>query len=340
MTDVVEPTLDSIATPVAQLLELPERLLDPAPTPAPPSVDLTPEAAGTPPPVPARPRPTTRTPVAQVTPAATPDGTPSSDRPARSRDPAAAGSSRAGRPQIPIVTAADVRNVGAGEPKAAARRSPPRPDRLTRIIRLIPGWVKVVLTLGGLGLAVLIAALLVSRRQLTAAVRRAHEDVLTGLPNRAAFEEELGLMTAQSARSGASMAVIMLDLDHFKSINDVHGHKAGDAVLAQMGALARTNVRGGDFVARYGGEEFVLLLPGTDLLGAGRLAENLRGRISATRLGDPPMPITASLGVAAATGDAQALRALVAAADAALYEAKANGRDRVVLAESRVLAPA
>jgi len=238
------------------------------------------------------------------------------------------------------VSAANVRAAGAREPRSAARQSSPRPDPLTRIIRLIPGWVKVALTLGGLGLAVLSAALLASRRRLAAAERRAHLDALTGLPNRAAFDEELGLMTAQFARSGASLAVIMLDLDHFKAINDLHGHKAGDAVLAEIGALVRVSVRDGDFVARYGGEEFVLLLPGTDLLGAGRLAENLRRRIKATRLGAPPVPVSASLGVAAATGDVQALRALMAAADAALYDAKAAGRDRVVLAESRVLAPA
>ena len=132
----------------------------------------------------------------------------------------------------------------------------------------------------------------------------------------------------------------MVDIDHFKSVNDTYGHGKGDEVLKAVGAIARAAVRSGDFVGRVGGEELLVLLPDTDLAGARQVAENLRLAIRDAGVGDLDWVVTASVGVAAGHGDEERLRDLTATADAALYQAKANGRDRVETAAAQLGAAA
>ncbi len=119
----------------------------------------------------------------------------------------------------------------------------------------------------------------------------------------------------------------MADLDHFKTINDLHGHPAGDEVLRRFAALLRQAARSSDLCCRYGGEEFLLLLPGMDKTGALARAESLRQTLAAAPGG--VAPVTASFGVASFPADGDDARALVQAADAALYRAKHGGRNRV-----------
>ena len=220
------------------------------------------------------------------------------------------------------------RRVPAVEPAA------PRRVTLRTFVALVPTWVKVALALVSAALVMALLAVLRSRRQLGEALHRAHHDLVTGLPNRAAVDETLARMTAQAARSDTWLSVVMLDIDHFKSINDLHGHQKGDDVLAELGALMRASVRGTDFVGRFGGEELIVILPDTDLVGAHHLAEKLGLALREASLGALSRPVTASLGAAAGHGDERAMSGLVAAADAALYRAKAGGRDRVEIAEA------
>jgi two-component system cell cycle response regulator len=160
-------------------------------------------------------------------------------------------------------------------------------------------------------------------------------DGLTGVHNRRYFESRC-LEEVQSARrSGLPLVCLLLDVDHFKRINDTHGHPAGDAVLRYVARLIRAQLRGSDVVARYGGEEFVLLLPGTPLPAALETAERIRRVIAAQTMPVPvpePLRITVSMGAAALlTGDDPAALAadLVQRADQALYAAKQGGRNRV-----------
>ena len=172
----------------------------------------------------------------------------------------------------------------------------------------MPDSVK--LALGALALVstMLLLSTLVSRRQLGRALRRAHHDAVTGLPNRAAMDEALDRMVAQARRRGTPLAVVMVDLDHFKSINDVYGHAMGDEVLALVGGVARSAVRTGDFVGRYGGEEFLLLAPDTDEPGARAVAQKLQHAFRGVAAPELERQVTASFGVAAATGSPAALR--------------------------------
>jgi diguanylate cyclase len=124
----------------------------------------------------------------------------------------------------------------------------------------------------------------------------------------------------------------MFDLDKFKEINDLHGHPKGDEALAAVGDAVAAAIRGSDFVGRYGGEEFLALLPDTDRAGAVVVAENMRAAISRTTVPGIARTLTASFGVAVLPGDAGEAEGLVRAADRALYQAKANGRDRVEVA--------
>ena len=133
---------------------------------------------------------------------------------------------------------------------------------------------------------------------------------------------------------------LMIDLDHFKQINDTCGHAKGDQVLAMVGHAATATIRGGDFAGRYGGEEFVVLLPETDLEHGVMVAENLRAAIAAIEVSGVERGITASVGVAVLPGDATEPDQLLRGADRALYTAKAHGRNRVeVLATDRAPAP-
>ena len=156
----------------------------------------------------------------------------------------------------------------------------------------------------------------------------AHVDGLTGCLNHRAFHERLRTEAARAGRSGAPLSLLLADLDHFKSVNDTHGHLVGDALLARTGALLRECARAGDVVARVGGEEFALLLPGTGSTEAAGVAERVRRRLKAL---EDPVTVTVSLGVAGAPGGAP-LEALLRDADQALYAAKRAGRDRVAVA--------
>jgi diguanylate cyclase (GGDEF)-like protein len=163
----------------------------------------------------------------------------------------------------------------------------------------------------------------------------ARTDDLTGLTNRRKFMELADHELQRARRYGAPLAVILIDLDHFKRVNDSHGHQAGDRVLVRAAHLFAETVRAVDTVARYGGEEFAILLPATTADGAVELAERACRRLAAEmiELRDGRISITASFGVAA-SGPESPLRLdeLLRRADDALYRAKADGRNRVVRA--------
>ena len=155
---------------------------------------------------------------------------------------------------------------------------------------------------------------------------QAHEDSLTGLPNRRAFDEQLARLVALAARSGEPLSLLAVDVDLFKLVNDTHGHAAGDGVLKSVADALRRTGRGADLVARLGGDEFAMVLPGCTLADALDVAETLRGHVAATtaRLGHP---VTVSVGVASVPPAPAAPDDLMIAADRALYAAKLAGRD-------------
>ena len=136
-------------------------------------------------------------------------------------------------------------------------------------------------------------------------------------------------MVAQASRTISPLAALLVDLDHFKEINDLYGHDRGDEVLAAVGVAFKNIVRDSDFIGRYGGEEFLLLLPATNREGAIQVAEAVRHAIAAITLPGIDRPITASVGVAVLPDDAGDAVTLFRSADRALYAAKQNGRNRV-----------
>jgi diguanylate cyclase (GGDEF)-like protein len=171
---------------------------------------------------------------------------------------------------------------------------------------------------------------------------QAATDGLTGLANRRSFDDELALEWRRAERVGDSLALLLIDLDDFKSVNDEFGHQAGDAVLRRVSAILDSGARQVDLAARYGGEEFALLAPETNALGARKLAERLRADIEAATielLNGSKLRVTASFGVAI-KGELERPEELVAAADEALYEAKRNGKNRIVMAGSQAEASA
>ena len=160
-------------------------------------------------------------------------------------------------------------------------------------------------------------------------------DILTGLYNRRYMEESLEREIYRANRKGASLGIVMLDIDHFKRFNDTFGHEAGDAVLHEIGALLQQCIRSSDIACRYGGEEFILILPEATLEMTRLRAEKLREmvkcihmQINTTSLG----PVTVSFGVAAFPDHGATTEVIVKMADLALYKAKAEGRDRVCVA--------
>jgi two-component system cell cycle response regulator len=164
--------------------------------------------------------------------------------------------------------------------------------------------------------------------------REATHDSLTGLWSRAAVLGILAREVHQARREGAPLALVMVDIDRFKSVNDTYGHLVGDAVLREVAHRVESRVRGGDIVGRYGGEEFVVVLPGCDGRSAVEVAERLRSAVADAPVERAPGPlrVTVSLGVAAEHGDGDlAADPLLRAADEALYRAKAEGRNRTVL---------
>lgn len=161
----------------------------------------------------------------------------------------------------------------------------------------------------------------------------ATHDSLTGLYNRSALQDLLPALGARARRQGEPLAFLMLDIDHFKRVNDTYGHLAGDAVLREVALRIRQRLRQADVVARYGGEEFLAVLPATDQAGALRLAEHVRKAIESppVRLANAMVSITLSVGVHAGIPDdsPRALDAQIGLSDEALYAAKNAGRNRV-----------
>ncbi|HXV85509.1 MAG TPA: GGDEF domain-containing protein, partial [Gemmatimonadales bacterium] len=162
----------------------------------------------------------------------------------------------------------------------------------------------------------------------------AGEDALTGLPNRRQFMRTGDQLAEQVRRYGRPASLLVIDLDHFKAINDRYGHAAGDAALQAVARLLNEHQRGADLAARLGGEEFAMLLPETDRAGAMTTAERLRGACEALRVQVPggvfaPLTFTMSVGVAEFTAEDRSLDDVLRRADAALYRAKHAGRNRV-----------
>ncbi|MEY3774205.1 MAG: hypothetical protein RLZZ129_985 [Verrucomicrobiota bacterium] len=165
--------------------------------------------------------------------------------------------------------------------------------------------------------------------------RLATRDQLTGLFNRREFERMLQVQKSQADSAKTEFSLVLVDIDHFKRVNDQHGHPAGDEDLREIARRLLGAVRGNDQVARIGGEEFAVTMPGTPKQAAAavarRLSESVRSRPIVVREG-LELPITLSVGVANHPADVSAKADIVMAADKALYEAKTAGRDRVVLA--------
>jgi diguanylate cyclase (GGDEF)-like protein len=158
-------------------------------------------------------------------------------------------------------------------------------------------------------------------------------DQLTGMLNRHALGVRIKELTEQAALTGEPVGVIVGDLDHFKHINDTHGHAVGDVVLREVAYLLRKQLRAFDLAYRLGGEEFLILLPGAELNAAAELAERLHDTVAANPVAGG-VGVTISLGVGASSrGEPFDYEAVFATADAALYRAKRSGRDRVCLAE-------
>jgi diguanylate cyclase (GGDEF)-like protein len=153
-------------------------------------------------------------------------------------------------------------------------------------------------------------------------------DGLTGMLNRRALDHRLRELTAQAQITAQPVAVIAGDIDHFKRVNDEHGHAAGDAVLVEVAYRLRKALRAFDLAYRVGGEEFLVLLPGAGVLDAARLAEQLRVAVAAEPAAG--LSVTMSFGVSGSAGPDLDRERLLNEADAALYEAKARGRDQVV----------
>ena len=181
------------------------------------------------------------------------------------------------------------------------------------------------------------APVLANLRNLAIAEIRAATDGLTGLPNKRAVTDTLKRMFAQAAAERSPLALLMLDLDHFKLVNDNRGHAVGDQVLANVGAVMRGAMRSHDFAGRNGGEEFAILLPDTEIPEALRIAERVRAAIAEMSLPGIDVTVTVSVGVAGYPEHASTPDRLARLADAALYLAKRQGRNRVELAEPSVV---
>jgi diguanylate cyclase (GGDEF)-like protein len=211
-------------------------------------------------------------------------------------------------------------------------------DRVEGVLDLsVPGGtepseytVKMLATIGNqLGVAI------ENARLYEKAKERSLLDSLTGLWNHEEIVRILEQELDRAKRGGISVGVIMIDLDHFKGINDTYGHLTGDAVLRKIAEKLRSSLRSYEIVGRYGGEEFLLVLPGCDLRVAGEIAERIRKKIAADAIDTPAghIVVTISLGVAVSSPERQSTAPfLVNAADLALYRAKKNGRNRMEFA--------
>lgn len=163
-------------------------------------------------------------------------------------------------------------------------------------------------------------------------------DSLTGVANRAAFDETLDHAMTRYSRYGDHFSLLMIDVDHFKSVNDTHGHQVGDHILQRIASKLKAALRATDFIGRYGGEEFSVVLERAEMMHARAVAEELRRNIEATQFTtreNARLKVTVSVGVAAvAEGDSPAT--LVERADRALYHAKQQGRNRIAYIDSNL----
>ncbi len=183
-------------------------------------------------------------------------------------------------------------------------------------------------TVNALAQAAMHTALALRNAQLLDEIERlATRDWLTGLANRRLFDESLHREMARSQRLATPLSLLVLDVDHFKQINDTYGHQTGDAVLREVAHALVANTKDFDVAARYGGDEFVVLLPSCSRDDAMGVAERVRRGIAAN-VGEAP--VTISVGIATTPDNGTDAERLIAAADTALYEAKRTGRDRVV----------
>lgn len=174
------------------------------------------------------------------------------------------------------------------------------------------------------------------RHNVQLSLEMAITDQLTGLHNRRYMSRHLDTLIAGAQKSGKPIAFVIFDIDHFKLVNDKHGHDIGDEVLKEFASRIAANVRGIDLACRYGGEEFVVVMPDTDIDFARTVAERLRQSVETTPFliscAPNALHITISTGIAGSSGDADSAAALLRRADQALYRAKSDGRNRVVTA--------
>lgn len=212
-------------------------------------------------------------------------------------------------------------------------------DRESAILDIVELCLGVVVAIVcGLNLALLVLALppvvLLQRSLLHAQLQAAaRTDPKTGLLNAAAWQREADTEIVRARRTGETLALLIIDIDHFKRVNDAHGHLVGDQVLVGVAATLRSQLRDYDVVGRFGGEEFVVLLPRADVSEARRVAERLRSRVGrmAVPVDDALITVTISAGVAIMSIHGDDLIELLAAADLALYRAKELGRDRICI---------
>jgi diguanylate cyclase (GGDEF)-like protein len=213
------------------------------------------------------------------------------------------------------------------------------------------GWQRHAVT-GLVGTGLLVAAIMASAAALTGLLERqgrallaattdALVDPLTGLFNRRMFDAVAGLELSRARRHRSALTVVLIDIDHFKAVNDRHGHAAGDAVLVAVARQLKSLMRREDLLARFGGEEFALLLPQLPLAATLRQAERLREAIERLDVAvhGALIKVTVSIGIATVGQGEPSIEAALAAADAALYRAKAAGRNRVVVTEAPPPAP-
>lgn len=193
--------------------------------------------------------------------------------------------------------------------------------------------VAVPAVVGPLVGAVVMDMLLRLQAVLTMLAEQASTDALTGLHNRRGFEAQAGRLLALAGRQQVSAALMMLDIDHFKRVNDVHGHLAGDAVLREVARLCREGLRETDLAARFGGEEFVVLLPACAPASLERIGQDIRSRIANAAMVLPSgeqLGVTVSIGISVALdADNNSLQQLLRRADEQLYRAKHAGRNSV-----------
>lgn len=212
-------------------------------------------------------------------------------------------------------------------------------DRESVMLDVVELCLGVIVSIGcGLNLGLLVLALppvvLLQRSLLHAQLQAAaRTDAKTGLLNAAAWQREADTEIVRARRTGDTLALLIIDIDHFKRVNDAHGHLVGDQVLVGVASMLRSQLRDYDVVGRFGGEEFVVLLPGADIDEARRVAERLRVRIGhmAIPVDDTLVRVTISAGVALLSVHGDDLIDLLTAADLALYRAKELGRDRVCI---------